>query len=330
MFSFKIEQDYNVGFFKITAFLILILLSLKFHLFYKASYFNYYIVLFCIPNITILLNIREEKLLNYLSIFSTSIFLCILLVSLGHIHKRNITHLTLLFTLYFLLTNYKYVYRKHIREVNTAITNYLHCLFAILIIISILDYFYFIKLIPIFDNKEVILFCVSIIIFFYFIFSLLTILLTNMSVTDSKTRPKQIENVQPSIDKQYVPKKMKDKDFLCINNAKLTPEAKSVLKYLDTSDIYLDTNFTIDDLTRELGIPKHTLSKIINHDMDLNFYTLIAKYRIEYAKKLIVKEQNLLLDAIMIECGFNSRITFNKYFKEFTGLTPSEYRKNTI
>lgn len=330
MFSFKIEQDYNVSFFKNTVFLILILLCLKFYLLFQASYFNYYIVLFCIPNITILLNIKSEKLVNYLRIFSISIFICVLLVSLGYIHKRNITHLSLLFTLYFLIKNYKYVYRKHSREINTTITNYLHCLFAILIIISILDYFYFIKLIPLFDNKEVLLFCASIIIFFYFIFSLLTILLTNMSVKDFKNRPKQIQIAQPTIDKPSVAKKREEKDFLCIDNVNLTTEAKSVLKYLDNSDIYLDTNFTIDDLTRELGIPKHTLSKIINHDMALNFYTLIAKYRIEYAKKLIVKEQNLLLDAIMIECGFNSRITFNKYFKEFTGLTPSEYRKNTI
>ncbi|WP_366940979.1 helix-turn-helix domain-containing protein [uncultured Chitinophaga sp.] len=33
------------------------------------------------------------------------------------------------------------------------------------------------------------------------------------------------------------------------------------------------------------------------------------------------------MTGIALECGFSSQATFQRIFKQYTGLTPSEYRK---
>jgi AraC-like DNA-binding protein len=42
------------------------------------------------------------------------------------------------------------------------------------------------------------------------------------------------------------------------------------------------------------------------------------------------KYNNLTILGIAFDCGFNSKSTFNSVFKQFTGLTPSGYKKGAI
>ncbi|UVD79096.1 helix-turn-helix domain-containing protein [Myroides albus] len=76
-----------------------------------------------------------------------------------------------------------------------------------------------------------------------------------------------------------------------------------------------------------LDKPKNQISTVINSELNESFYSLLAKYRVEYAKKLLETNRHLLLDGVMLQSGFNSRSTFIKYFKEFVGESPSAYRK---
>lgn len=89
---------------------------------------------------------------------------------------------------------------------------------------------------------------------------------------------------------------------------------------------YLETTFSLDKLATSIGENKEQISMVLNHDMQSNFYQIVAKYRIEHARKMILTERNITIDAIMEECGFNSKSSFNKYFKQYVGSTPSTYR----
>jgi AraC-like DNA-binding protein len=42
------------------------------------------------------------------------------------------------------------------------------------------------------------------------------------------------------------------------------------------------------------------------------------------------KYDHLTLLAIAFECGFNSKSSFNNIFKQYTGYTPSEYKKINV
>lgn len=101
---------------------------------------------------------------------------------------------------------------------------------------------------------------------------------------------------------------------------------KKIERFFNTDYTYLDTTFTLDKLALAIGENKEVISMVLNKYMKTNFYQIVAKYRIEQAKKLIVTEHNVTIDAIMEECGFNSKSSFNKYFKQFVGSTPSNYR----
>ena len=93
---------------------------------------------------------------------------------------------------------------------------------------------------------------------------------------------------------------------------------------------FLDPELTLSSLAKDLDISRSVLSQLINDGIGENFYDFVNKYRVEEVKRLMtdpeVKNFNLL--GIALEAGFKSKSTFNLIFKRFTGLTPTEYRKN--
>lgn len=105
-----------------------------------------------------------------------------------------------------------------------------------------------------------------------------------------------------------------------------TNKVEMINAYFLNNKEYLDNTFTIEDLADAISLSRHEVSEIINHQMNTSFYQLLAKYRIDYAKGLLLERQNLTIEAIVGECGFSSKSTFNKYFKMFVGKTPSVYR----
>lgn len=100
-----------------------------------------------------------------------------------------------------------------------------------------------------------------------------------------------------------------------------------LLQYLEQSEIYLDPDITLPALAEKTGMSEREFSKLLNQYIGQSFYQLIAKYRIAYAVKLIEEDAHrYTIDAMAGHCGFNSKTSFNRYFKEFTGCNPSEFR----
>jgi len=109
------------------------------------------------------------------------------------------------------------------------------------------------------------------------------------------------------------------------------------LKYIDslnhtmeTTKPYLKPNLTLPELAAQLSLSTHYLSQIINENYNLNFFDYINKYRIEEVKKKMQDPDfsNYSLLGIALESGFNSKSSFNRIFKKFTGQTPSEFKES--
>jgi AraC-like DNA-binding protein len=102
-----------------------------------------------------------------------------------------------------------------------------------------------------------------------------------------------------------------------------------LLKLFYEDKIYKENNINLDYLSECLGTNRHSASQVINEHFNMNFFNLINKFRIEEAQEIFKLDFNNNLNIIDVayDVGFNNKVTFNKAFKEYTGLTPSAYIK---
>ncbi len=91
---------------------------------------------------------------------------------------------------------------------------------------------------------------------------------------------------------------------------------------------YLEPMITLTDLTRIVGVNSNVLSHAINHGFDKNFNDFINEYRIEEVKLKLRDSDEWTLLGIAFDSGFNSKATFNRAFKKFTGVSPKDYQDN--
>lgn len=71
------------------------------------------------------------------------------------------------------------------------------------------------------------------------------------------------------------------------------------------------------------------LSKAINQGFGKNFNDFVNEYRISEVKDRLGKSDldRMTLLGIALDSGFNSKATFNRAFKKYTGMTPNQYVK---
>ncbi len=90
---------------------------------------------------------------------------------------------------------------------------------------------------------------------------------------------------------------------------------------------YKRSDLSITDLSSRLGVHPNYLSQVINQEEKKNFYDFVNAYRIGEFKRLVAMPRNrqYTLLSLAYDCGFSSKSSFNRYFKEATGQTPSQY-----
>ncbi len=93
--------------------------------------------------------------------------------------------------------------------------------------------------------------------------------------------------------------------------------------------IYTNAELSLSELASKIDIHPNYLSQIINNKEGKKFYDYINTFRVQEFKRLISlpDNQQFTLISIAYECGFNSKSTFNRYFKKITESTPSQYVK---
>lgn len=92
--------------------------------------------------------------------------------------------------------------------------------------------------------------------------------------------------------------------------------------------VYLDTELSLETLSQKVNIPRHHITQLLNDHLHKSFYRFINEYRIQDAvEKLKDPATEINILSLAYDCGFNSKSSFNNYFKQLTGYTPSAYRK---
>jgi AraC-like DNA-binding protein len=100
-------------------------------------------------------------------------------------------------------------------------------------------------------------------------------------------------------------------------------------RIMQEKKLYRNEELSLAELARHLDVHPNNLSQVINSYENKTFYDYINSLRIEEFKKLLAlpENRNYTLLALAFDCGFNSKTSFNRNFKKFTGLSPSAYLK---
>lgn len=108
---------------------------------------------------------------------------------------------------------------------------------------------------------------------------------------------------------------------------------KQLANLMVNDHLYLDPLLKLDTLASKLKLTERAISNLLNQHIGKNFNDFVNQYRVEAAKIKLADPgfDQYTIAAIAYECGFNSLATFQRCFKQFTGITPSQYlqqRKN--
>lgn len=91
--------------------------------------------------------------------------------------------------------------------------------------------------------------------------------------------------------------------------------------------LFTDPELTLVQLSERLGTNANHLSQVINMVGNKSFYDYINALRIAEFTRIagLPENQKYTLLHLALECGFNSKTSFNRNFKKHTGLSPSEF-----
>jgi YesN/AraC family two-component response regulator len=105
---------------------------------------------------------------------------------------------------------------------------------------------------------------------------------------------------------------------------------KKLKELLEKEKIYKQPDISANKLAKKLNTNTSYLSVIIHNRFDESLKTIINKYRINEARRLLTSPEysKYSIEGIAEEVGYHSRSTFYQSFKQITGLTPTQYLEN--
>lgn len=105
-------------------------------------------------------------------------------------------------------------------------------------------------------------------------------------------------------------------------------QVAKVKNAMEKQQLFLEPELTLEQLAETLHLSPRLVSNIINRRFDKNFFEYINFYRVEEAKALLADtETNLPMLDVMADSGFNSKSAFNRFFKKYAKMTPTEFRQ---
>lgn len=91
----------------------------------------------------------------------------------------------------------------------------------------------------------------------------------------------------------------------------------------------LDAEITLTEVARASGLSERTLLRRFTEDLGMTWTQTLRRLRMIRAVELLSEEGNQIVQ-VSLNVGYNSNSAFNKAFREFSGLTPSAFRKQHL
>ena len=103
-----------------------------------------------------------------------------------------------------------------------------------------------------------------------------------------------------------------------------------IIDLMEKDKIHLNPDLNLQLLAQYLGTTEKKCSYALNKGLETNFNKFVNSYRIKAFKQKIKegKHKEFTLLSLAYESGFESKSTFNRAFKNLTGMTPSQFVKS--
>lgn len=122
------------------------------------------------------------------------------------------------------------------------------------------------------------------------------------------------------------------KKNISLNN-EISEEVTELLKAIETKmseeKFYLSENFSSQDVLTNFEISRSKLDELLIQRKGISFVDWLNSFRIEYAKNLLLSNDQYTIDAISSMSGFSSRSAFYVAFKKINQITPTEFIKQS-
>ncbi len=101
---------------------------------------------------------------------------------------------------------------------------------------------------------------------------------------------------------------------------------------LEEERLYLNPTLTLAELSAHTGLAPRLISFAVNQGFGQSFNDWVNGYRVAEVKRRLATPdaQRLTLLGIALDSGFNSKTTFNRIFKQFTGVAPREWSSEQL
>lgn len=124
----------------------------------------------------------------------------------------------------------------------------------------------------------------------------------------------------------------KTKDFIVPSEISkeivINDEVLNTIKFrMEEHKDFLNPTLTLKEFAQICKLPSRTISEHINHGLGKTFHDFVNEYRVQAVKAKLNTDakDNFTLESIAYDCGFNSKATFNRIFKKFTGKSPGRW-----
>lgn len=99
---------------------------------------------------------------------------------------------------------------------------------------------------------------------------------------------------------------------------------------MEVNKYFVNNLASLSGLSKQINETSHHVSQVINEQLNMNFFELLAKYRVEEAKRILLADKNkkITIEELSEMVGYNSKSAFNNAFKKLTLKTPSEFSEN--
>ncbi|WP_422104367.1 helix-turn-helix domain-containing protein [Winogradskyella sp.] len=134
-------------------------------------------------------------------------------------------------------------------------------------------------------------------------------------------------------------------DFLIENHIAKTIELENKTSYLKDDEkevlkqqfykcmseekLYLLPDLNLKMIADKMEVSQRKLSAFFGEVLNSSFYDSINSFRVEEAKTVLKSNavESHSITGIGLSCGFSSKSSFYRIFKNKTGMSPSEYRR---